>query len=702
LAVAALVVVMVASSAALVVQTRQLAREYDGLLSGQVNQALAARRMQVEFKRQVQEWKDILLRGFNPEDLAKYTQQFQAQDETVNQIANSLVTASTDAAMRVEFAQFRDAHNQLDAKYQESLTVFVASKGTDPRTSDRMVRGLDRPPTALLDGIVDRLVADVAASAKQQKAAAAARERAVVMTAAATLLGVLVALIFLIARITRPLRQLTEAAERVARQALPEMIARIRDMPAEADPPHLPPVQVATGDELKDLGRAFTSVQTSAVALAMAQHRADRAAAEMLVSLGRRNQVLLGRMLSRITEWEETERDPDTLGRLFGLDHAATRIRRNAESMLVLAGASQTRTWSRAVHVVDAVRAAVSEVEDYTRVDLYYMDGASIDGAHVADLVHLLAELIENATQFSPPNTQVAVIGQHVEQGYRIRVIDQGIGMTARELDEANDRIGHGASGWTVSKLLGLYVVGRLAVRHQITVTLEASAGRGITANVTLPPVVLAHADRRPTLMHDGPEPTGSRDLSPWMGPGSAPVADRALPQAAGASVQTVVETLSVTTVPRLHPSLAEQVERVEPPFTEPMRAPVPAVARERPAMADRGLQRPPPYPTGTAPPSPDDLGGAGVPIRVKGARLAELGLSPVPEAVAEPPMQATRWKLRSYQLDVEAARLQVGRDGVESGVKGEPSPNRRPGEEHGDAVRATPDADDESRKRHQ
>jgi len=274
------------------------------------------------------------------------------------------------------------------------------------------------------------------------------------------------------------------AVKRLGFASNADAIGKIRHTPGDA-PPELPAVEVRSRDELRDLADALSSMQNSAVELAFDQHRAERAAADILVNLGRRNQSLLKRTLGYITELEGEESDPDVLARLFRLDHATTRIRRNAESMLVIAGAAQTRTWSRPVPVTEVVRAALSEIEDYVRVDPHHIEDVALTGASVADVVHLIAELLENATHFSPPNSRVVVVGQRLPDGYRLRVVDGGVGMTATELAAANARITQAADERGDSPLLGLYVVGRLSARHGIAVELEPSAGVGITATIT-------------------------------------------------------------------------------------------------------------------------------------------------------------------------------------------------------------------------
>lgn len=604
-----LVLILVAAVGAVLVQTRQTTDEYDQLLAAQVDDALAARQIQVEFKRQVQEWKNILLRGSNPDDLTTYTANFRKQDGIVRDLTDKLVARTTDARTRADMTAFRTQHEQLDASYQRALTGFVATGGRDFVTADRLVRGQDRPPTALIDGVVTRLSDTVTARVAEQKATAADRERAGLAATLILLLVLAVLVTVVVRRLVRPIRGLTVAARRVADQTLPAVIARIKTMPADAEPPALPAFRVDTRDELRDLAEAFTQVQDSAVRLATDQHRAEREAAEMLVNLGRRNQNLLSRLLSQVSELERTEQDGEVLAQLFRLDHAATRIRRNAESMLVLAGAAQTRTFAVPVPFEDIIRAALSEIEDYVRVDLYHIEEGTISGSAAADVVHLLAELIENATHFSPPHSQVTVVGQRTREGYRIRVIDQGVGMTQRELSDANERILRAAAGWADAKLLGLYVVGRLATRRGIEVTLEPSAARGITATVVIPARTMA-------------DPAGL----------AAPVSD-ALPGA--------------------HPAPHPATDRPElPAAPQPRQPDTDPVGRPAPAM----------------------------PKRVRGAQLAGLDLGEGDsENAFVPAPEWSRWNLRSFQLDVEAARRMIAADPVIDLTRHEPRPHHDP-----------------------
>ncbi len=305
---------------------------------------------------------------------------------------------------------------------------------------------------------------------------------AALLVALALILGV-----FTVRSITRPLRRLE--------RDLPAIADELRDMDLAVERPKVDLIEVETQDELGKATQAFNSVVSTSVDLAVEQVRVKENLTETLQHLGRRNQNLLRRMMAIISELERGERDADALQVLFRLDHIATRMRRNAESLLVLAGSEQTRRWSEPVPVIDVVRSAASEIEDYHRVDLGDIEAVVVQGTVAADISHLLAELLENATLYSPPTTRVSVVGWRVPQGYQIAVIDQGLGLDELSLDMANARIRDAAStpsALTDSKLLGLNVVGRLADRHNTRVQLTPHPSGGLVAVVLLPRALVA------------------------------------------------------------------------------------------------------------------------------------------------------------------------------------------------------------------
>jgi len=245
--------------------------------------------------------------------------------------------------------------------------------------------------------------------------------------------------------------------------------------------------------------------------LAEAEISRRRFTSDLLVNLARRNQSLLYRQLGLINQLEDQEEDPDALSDLFRLDHLATRIRRNAESLLVLSGEEPPRTWGRPVTLVDVVRAAIAETEDLDRVVFAVDERLAVPGNAVADLTHLVAELVENAVHFSPPEANVIIRTRPYLQtpgAHVLTVEDWGVGMRPEDMAAANELLATPADvDLSVSQRLGLHVVARLAQRHGIEVSITPTPGCGITAAVVLPPSLFADRDASPEhVFADGPE----------------------------------------------------------------------------------------------------------------------------------------------------------------------------------------------------
>ncbi|MEU4154970.1 nitrate- and nitrite sensing domain-containing protein [Actinoplanes sp. NPDC026670] len=301
--------------------------------------------------------------------------------------------------------------------------------------------------------------------------------------------------------IAGPLSALAAEANRLAGERLPEAVRRAVSGDATG-PPGAVQVAERASSEVQLVADAFDRVQATAYALATEQAELRRAGAESLANLGRRNQNLLRRQLGFITRLEQEESSPTGLANLFELDHLATRMRRNAESLLVLVGAASPRQWARPLPLTDVIRAAVSEVEEYRRVSLRRLDEAMVSGSTASGLAHMLAELIENGLAFSPPDLDVELHGRIVEDGYLIAVCDQGVGMSEDELETANQRLrGEGDFLTAPARFLGHYVVGRLAAEMGVSVQLARSPVTGVTARVCLPAEMLA----APGAPLDGP-----------------------------------------------------------------------------------------------------------------------------------------------------------------------------------------------------
>jgi HAMP domain-containing protein len=296
--------------------------------------------------------------------------------------------------------------------------------------------------------------------------------------------------------ITRPMRELSVKAREIATHRLPVAVQGILEAPPGEDLviPESDPIVVRARDEVADVASAFNDVQSAALGLAVEQAALRRNVAESYVNLGRRNQNLLSRLVSAVGELEADETDPSRLTQIRKLDHLATRIRRNAESLLVLSHAGNASGDQGPVTLDDVVRAALGEIENHERVMVRSLDPILVHGRASADLAHLLAELIENGLRHSPPRELVEVNGQKggLARGYRLTIIDHGLGMTPDDIERANQRLA-GAESFAVTpaKYLGHYVTAVLAARHDIEVSLQGSVVVGIAARVDIPEALL-------------------------------------------------------------------------------------------------------------------------------------------------------------------------------------------------------------------
>lgn len=352
-------------------------------------------------------------------------------------------------------------------------------------------------------------------------------------------LGVSLVGAFVVARsMIRSLRRLQDTATRVAQDRLPELVKQL----SEADPQDVDTsvesVGVHSRDEIGKVAAAFDDVHREAVRLAAEQALLRGNVNAMFTNLSRRSQGLIQRQLSLISELESREADPDQLSSLFKLDHLATRMRRNGENLLVLAGEEPGRRWTRPVPLVDVLRAAASEVEQYERIELAAVPATEVAGRVVNDLVHLLAELLENATSFSSPQTKVRVTGHALPDGrVLVEIHDTGIGLSPEDLAAINERLASPPTvDVSVSRRMGLFVVGRLSLRHGIRIQLRPSDSGGTTALVMLP-VDVAHGGKQPVpkqgpgqqapapggLMAGGNAPRAGLDASPSAPGGRLP-----------------------------------------------------------------------------------------------------------------------------------------------------------------------------------
>jgi signal transduction histidine kinase len=324
-------------------------------------------------------------------------------------------------------------------------------------------------------------------------------------------------------RVTRELTGLRNAARALAQERLPSVVRRLRagddvDVAAEA-----PPLDLATRTrELSDTADAFSAVQHAAIEAAVEQATLRQGFNGAFRSLARRNQSLVQRQLKLLDEMERGTQDPDALAQLFRLDHLTTRMRRQAEGLIILSGSAPGRRWRQPVPVAEVLRGAMSEIEDYARVTMITNSSDYLAGTAVADVTHLLAELIENAVIYSPPSTRVQVRGSWAARGYVIEVEDSGMGIAPPDRDLLNERLASPPDfDLTNSDQLGLFVVGRLAIRNNVRVSLRESAFGGTLALVLLPRDLVGSEDEAGRLAQASVH--GAIAASGYLADGDAP-----------------------------------------------------------------------------------------------------------------------------------------------------------------------------------
>ena len=307
------------------------------------------------------------------------------------------------------------------------------------------------------------------------------------------LLIVLLAAVIVARSLVLPLRRLRAGALNIASVQLPERVRLLTETPDAAASMEVAPINVPYKDEIGEVARAFDQVHSEAVRLAGEQALLRSTFNAMFVNLSRRSQSLNERLARMIDNLEQNEADPDRLGSLFSMDHLVTRMRRNSENLLLLAGHENPRKRAESVSLADVARAAISEIEQYNRVALNVAPGVAVIGAAVSDVAHLLAELIENATIFSPKDTPVHVVMQEVPSGgVLIEIKDQGIGVSEARLADMNWRLDNPpVIDVSVSRHMGLFAVARLAERHRVRVRLRSAAPQGLSALVWLPESVV-------------------------------------------------------------------------------------------------------------------------------------------------------------------------------------------------------------------
>ncbi|GAB3824493.1 sensor histidine kinase [Dactylosporangium cerinum] len=396
-------------------------------------------------------------------------------------------TSRLSSADQARYSQMASGKNFTAFRAVEDRVIADTRAGVKPPASNDEWRAVVDPALADLHDVVVTGGKDIVARSTPVAVWVLIRLVLAAGLGLATVIASIIVSITTARRIVRQLERLRDAARQLADERLPSVVDRLSrgevvDVKVDA-----PPLEFGD-DEIGQVGHAFNAVQETAVRAAVEQADLRRSVRDVFLSIARRSQSLVHRQLTLLDGMERREGDAVKLDELFRVDHLSTRLRRNAENLIVLAGSSPGRVWRRTIPMVDIVRSAIAEVEDYARVTVYPFGPVDLAGRAVSDVSHLLAELVENALSFSPPHTEVHIKGQMVGAGYVLEVEDRGLGIAPDELAELNQRItSHPEFTLSSAARLGLFVVSRLAERHGIRVQLKESAYGGTTAVVLIP-----------------------------------------------------------------------------------------------------------------------------------------------------------------------------------------------------------------------
>ena len=470
-----------------------------------------------------------------------------------------------------EFADMRATKRAALAQFARSADVIPRSAGDRALATDAATRAASFEALALAgaDGralrvdphawwlsmttLIDdlRAVQMAEGSAIRARAGQLRETAAVRLLLAIALVGLAVAGQLALAAagsraVSRPLAHLVREAGELAARRLPQAVAELLAGGESCSPPQSIRLPDRAAEETRAVAAAFDGVQRVAYELAAEQALLRRNSSESMANLGRRNQNLLRRQMGLISRLEHEANDPSTLANLFELDHLATRMRRNAESLLVLVGEESPRLWSTPVTIADVIRASIAEVEEYRRVRLCRIDEAHVHGQIAADVAHMIAELVENALAFSPPDADVEIFGRWTYPHYLLVIVDQGLGMSTDDLARANARL-RGQENFLVAptRFLGHYVVGGLAERLGIGVQLAESPVTGITARLVLPDKILVDGSTLDTAPAGTPVNRPVRDRLPELaaGPAVAPPVTPPVTPAAVSQAPTMTTT---------------------------------------------------------------------------------------------------------------------------------------------------------------
>lgn len=500
----------------------------------------------------------------------------------------------------------------------------------------------------------------------------ALRELAII---GAIVLLALILLAVLASSILKPLRVLRASAFDVADRRLPAAIELLRASDGRAESVKIEPVPVYSREDVGQVARAFDAVHSEAVRLATEQAALRANVNDMFVNLSRRSQGLVERQLRLIDELELGEEDADRLAALFRLDHLATRMRRNGENLLVLAGAELRQRSGEPLPVLDVLRASVSEIEDYQRVTVQPLPQAKVAGRAVNDIVHLVAELLDNATSYSDPESHVTLSARMTDYGgLVIEICDEGTGIPRARLVEINQRLAAPPPvDVSVSRQMGLFVVGKLASRHGITVELMSADGSGVTVTVTLPPeLVSGRPDVMPAVDQStfAPQlPTPDRPLRSGerlpLPPGEPPPPQRrqptyvtSMPPSDGFLDNPPVAAAGEFDTPIFNAMLSKWfTQRQEPAAAQSPDAGDTAARDGWESEADAGWKAA----DAASAPTPDELTSAGLPKRRPGAFLVPGSVGPSGTGPPAPSggrsADAVRARMSSLQRGVSLGR---------------------------------------------
>lgn len=535
-----------------------------------------------------------------------------------------LANSSAQAQMFTErFTQQADAE-------QAELVVLV-DQGEAARRVEAMAQQLpttaNTATPAFVRGVLDAVsaqadlrrltqdkVIDEIAGAAASRAALARTTAWGVGGGASVLLTLVIALAFVVSRsIADPLQRLTRAATAVADLTNAELV-RVTDVEQidEQQPPRLTAIDVTSGDEVGQLAVAFNQVQSTAAMLLERQVTTRRNVSLMFANVAQRTQNLVRRQLALVDELERDEQNTRLLTKLYRLDHLSTRLRRNAENLMVVSGSRNDNRIATPTPLSTVLRSSLAEIEDYRRVRLGTVYEATISASLVPDLVLVFAELLENATSFSPPDSTVDVHAVPGDDGWcEVTIVDRGIGMTARKLGEENRRLVERERLDIVpTSVLGLFVVGRLARRHGLSVELETTNGQGITARVSIPPSL--HIRGASPVPIEGPQIPISAPRKPLGGSAHNVITIPAIPAAAGAFAWFRKPPLPLVPPPALPADPATVAPTVVSMTVQPKQEPKPKPEPEKRGTLSR---------------------------RVRGAQLPEAALRPTEHRLPDLPV---------------------------------------------------------------